>query len=220
MSTVLGKSKFIEGLGPNGESKFLAQAEHLPFYPAPVSILQCCVSDDVRKRAYTRAYDSYYEYNFPMSPCCFSVGEGCVMDNVGKVYYDGMLFRSNDCSKCCGPPVLFPMTPKYKICFGVCWEVDFTAYCGQSIAVAPCSCCGLRTCLFYGPKCYVSSGIPIIRGLKDPEPFLASLSTALHNYGSRNGITDAMAICENREGIAVIEPLKDGASCVELNQMP
>ena len=41
-----------------------------------------------------------------------------------------------------------------------------------------------------------------IVGLKDPNSFLVSLSGALRNYGNRNGIEDAMAICEDKDGIA------------------
>ena len=116
-----------------------------------------------------------------------------VVDHAQILFFDKPPFRSGFCpadsgfccihATCCGPPVIFVKTDK------VC-GIDMSECYGKQIMYAPSNYWGCLSCFCCGEPCYLDSPAlqPLVTGVKDPEPFLQALATAVKKYAEANGI--------------------------------
>ena len=167
----------------------MAEVDFYDFAPMPCVCLECCAEPAVQRRTFLRAYDSRIEMNQPFDPvgCCDD--EMYVYDNTKLWFYDKPPFRSGLCdppcccihSTECGPPVIFVKTDKF-LCF------DLSECYGKQIMYAPSNYHGCLSGICCGEPCYLEDGHLLIGGVKDPEPFLQALATAVKQHAEANGI--------------------------------
>ena len=113
----------------------LAQAEFVPFAPAPCVCCSGCHSDEARARTYAHVYENRIERNYPAAPFACCTSEVCIVDRVWVTYFDRPPMRAGMCcfcipATCCGPPVIYSKTPK-------CCCFDLTPCYGQAVLAAP-----------------------------------------------------------------------------------
>lgn len=180
-------SKYLQPAVP----ALVAEAEYMSFAPASCSCCACLYPQSLKKRQYARLYENKIEWNVPVAPfCCFTTNT-CILDWISVNYYDRPPVSAGMCcycipAVCCGPPVIFGKKPS-------CCCIDLTPMCGQMVMAAPCDyfglkvCCGIPNCCI-GKPCYLSAALPIIKGVKNSEKFVADFNMAVDSYAARTGI--------------------------------
>jgi hypothetical protein len=158
----------------------LAQAEFMPFAPAPCVCCGCLVSDAQRERTYWTVYGNRAELNKPLAPFLCMTQDICILDMITVMYFDKPVHRSGPAPPpcccipctCCGPPVIFSHKPK-------CCCIDLMPCFGNVIKFAPSNCFGCKQYLICGNPCYVDSSLPIYGGLKNADVFLSKYKAAV-----------------------------------------
>lgn len=199
-------------------AQLVAKAQFHDFAPAPCVCYGCFIPEAQKKRTFVAAYTNKYMTNYALSPCCcFCDDEKCMVDMPFISFYDKPPTRVGMCCfciplTCCGPPVIFSFKPK-------CLCMDMDECCGTQIKAAPCNCFGLKCCLCFGNPCYTACSVPIARGIKDADTFLAQMKGAVNAYGEQNGIPlSERAIFESVSDNVDVFGGSKGVSGVQMNR--
>lgn len=184
MPTLHGKSRYM-ALEQDGS---IVAAEFHDFAPANNVCCACLAPDAARERTYFHVFANKAETNVPLYPCGPCSTENCLIDRVQTWYFDKPPHRTGMCcfcipGTCCGPPVMFSVTPYLCPC-GIC---PLSEYCGDSIWHSPCDMFGCQKCICCGGPCYQWCALPIMLGVKNPDAFLAKYKKVLELFKAGPG---------------------------------
>jgi len=190
------------------ETTFYGDATFADFAPAPCICLACFNSSVAQRRMYARVYDGYYEENIPAALCyCLTCSEVCVVDRIGKAFFDRKPTRTGMVCycipvTCCGPPVIYVRNPH------CCGCIPIQSCAGEYITRAPANChnaqwficCGWRcytcweyfdnplslcACLYCVPCLGLGNNLPGIK-IGSGDAFAADYQAAVQKYKERN----------------------------------